>query len=107
MLALEARADLEVGGSVWINVGRKEQFVRVISDRHAVCEFHDSQTIVKDFERGFLPFSLEDVAHDEHGLAFPLGAEIAQRVLSCGGAGKLAAGTCSYRWHREPGNGSS
>lgn len=107
MLALEAGTDFEVGGSVWINVGRKEQFVRVISDRHAVCEFHDSQTIVKDFERGFLPFSLEDVAHHKHRLTFPLGAEIAQRVLSCGGARKLAAGTGSYRWHREPENGSS
>ena len=106
MLALEAGADLEVGGSVRINVGRKEQFVRVISDRHAVCEFYDSQTIVKDLERGFLPFSLQDVAHDEDGLAFSLGAEIAQRVLSCGNAGKLAAGTGSYRWHREPENES-
>jgi hypothetical protein len=28
-------------------------------------------------------------------------------VLSCGGARKLAAGTGSYRWHREPENGSS
>jgi hypothetical protein len=28
-------------------------------------------------------------------------------VLSCGNAGKLAAGTGSYRWHREPENESS
>jgi hypothetical protein len=77
LLALGAGTDLEIGGSVGIDVGRKEQFVRVVPDRNSVGKFDDGKTIIKDFERGFLSLSLEDVAHHEDRLTFPLCAEIA------------------------------
>lgn len=83
MLALCAGTDLEIGRSVRIDVGRKKQFVRIVPDRNSVGEFDDGKTIIKDFECGFLSLSLEDVAHHEDRLTFPLCAKIAQRVVSC------------------------
>jgi hypothetical protein len=77
LLALGAGTDLEIGGSVRIDVGRKEQFVRVVPDCNSVGKFDDGKTIIKDFERGFLSLSLEDVAHHKDRLTFPLCAEIA------------------------------
>jgi hypothetical protein len=102
LLALGAQTDLKIGGSVRIDVGRKEQFVRIVPHCNSVHKFDDGKTIIEDFERGFLSLTLEDVAHHEDGLTFPLGPEIAERVLSCSGARELAAGTCSCRWHRKP-----
>lgn len=102
LLALCAGTDLEIGSSIRIDVGRKKKFVRIVPDRNSVGKFDDGKTIIKNFERGFLSLSLEDVAHHKDRLTFPLGAEIAQRVVSCCGARKLAAGTCSCRWHRQP-----
>ena len=81
-----ARADFKIGRSIRIDVGWKEQFVRVVTDRHSVAKFHDGQAVIEDFEGGFLSFPLEHVAHDEDRLTFPLRAEIAQAVLRDAGA---------------------
>jgi hypothetical protein len=100
LLTLCAGTDFKIRGSIRIDVGRKEQLVRVIADRHSVCKFDDGQPIVEDLEGGFLSFSVEEVAHDEDWLAFPLGAEITQGMLRGAGTRELAARTCSCRWHR-------
>ena len=99
LLALRTGTDLEIGGSIRINVCRKEQLVRVVPDCHSVGKLDDGKTIVKDFECGLLSFSLEHVAHHEDWLTFPLRAKIAQRVLRGGGTRELATGTCSCRRH--------
>jgi hypothetical protein len=100
LLTLNAGTDLEIGGSVRIDICRKEQFVGVISDRNAVRKFHDGKTIIEHFERGFLSFPLKHVPHHNNRLTFPLGAEVTQRVLRLASARKLSAGTRSRRGHR-------
>ena len=81
MLALGTGTNFELSGSIRIDVGGKQQFVRVIAERNAVAEFDHGKSIVEHFKRGFLSLSLDDVTHHKHGLAFPLRAEITQRML--------------------------
>ena len=76
MFALPARANFEVGGSLVVDVGGQEQFERVISDRAAVGEFDDGQTVVKDLEGSFLSFSRQDMPEDQHRLPLTLRAEV-------------------------------
>ena len=76
MFALPAWANFEVDGSLVIDVGGQEQFERVISDRAAVGEFDDGQTLVKDFKVPFLPFSGQDMPEDQHRLPLTLRAEV-------------------------------
>lgn len=99
LLALSTGTDLEIGGSIRIEICRKEQLVRVVPDCHPVGKLDDGKTIVKNFECGLLSFSLEYVAHHVDWLTFPLCAKIAQRMLGGGGTRELAAGTCSCRRH--------
>ncbi len=90
MLALGAGTDFKIGGSVRIDVCRKEQFVGIVPDGHSVGKFHDGKPIVEDLERGFLSLALEHVANHEHRLTLSLRAEIAQGVLR-------------GRWHKRSG----
>ena len=96
LFALTAGADFKVGGPLGIDVCGKQQFERVITDSHAIGEFHNGKAIVEDFKCGFLPLSFEAMAHYEDRLAFPLDTKVTQRVLRRCGAGEVPAGTCSY-----------
>jgi len=96
LLALLAGADLEESCSLWIDVSGKQEFEGVVADRHTIGEFDNGKAIIKDFERSFLPFSFQAMAHDEDRLPFPLDAKVAQRALRRSGAGELAAGAGSY-----------
>ena len=95
-----AGTDFEIGGSIRIDVRREKQFVGVIPDGHTVAKFHHGKAIVEDLEGGFLSLAFEHVAHDKHRLSLSLRAKIAQRMLRGAGTSEVAAGTCSYRWHR-------
>jgi len=99
LLTLSARTDLKVRGAIRIDIGGKEEFVGVVSNRHPVDELHHGQTVIEDLEGRFLSFPLEYMTHNEHSLALPLGAKIAQRMLRRGCAGELTAGTGSDRRH--------
>ena len=77
LLALSTGTDLEIRGPVRIDVGRKQQFIRIVSNRDAVGKLDHGKTVVEDFEGGFLPFALDQVAHDENRLTFPLRPKIA------------------------------
>lgn len=76
MFALPAWANFEVGSSLVVDVRGQEQFERVIPDRAAVGEFDDGQTVVKDLEGSFLPFSSQDMPEDEHRLSLTFRAEV-------------------------------
>ena len=76
MFALSAWANFEVGGSLVVDMGRQEQFERVIPDRAAVGKFDDGQTVVKDFKVPFLPFSGQDMPEDEHRLPLTFRTEV-------------------------------
>ena len=76
LFALPTGADLEVGGSLIVDIGRQEQLPRVISDRATVREFDDGQAIVKDLKDSFLPFSSQDMPDDEHRLSLALRSEV-------------------------------
>ena len=91
MLALGAWTYFKKGGSIRVDIGRKEQFIRVVADCHTVGKLHDGKTVVKDFECRFLSFPLEHVAHHKHRLPFPFCPEITQRMLRGGCAGELPA----------------
>ena len=104
LFAVPALADFEIGNALRIDVRGKQQLERVIADGQAVGKLDDRKTIVENLKGGFLPSPFEEMAHDENRLSFPLGAEVTQRVLRGGGAGKLAAGAGSYRRHRNRSN---
>ena len=76
MFALPAWTNFEESGSLVINVCGEEQLQRVIPDRAAVGKFDDGQTVVKDLERSFLPFSGQDMSEDQHRLPLTLCAEV-------------------------------
>ena len=76
LLALPAGANLEIGDSLLIDLGWQAQFPRVISNYAAVGEFDDSQTVVKDLESSFLPFSRQDMPENKHGLPLALRTEV-------------------------------
>jgi len=79
-----------------IDVGGKQQFERVITDSHAIGEFHNGKAIVEDFECGFLPLSFKAMAHYEDWLAFPLDTKVTQCALRRCGAGEMSAGASPY-----------
>ncbi len=83
--------DFKVGNPLLIDIGREQEFQRIVPEDCTVGKFHHGQPVVKDLEGGFLPLPVQVVSHDEQGLAFPFGAEVAQATLGGGGAGKLAA----------------
>ena len=103
LLALPAGANFKVGGSLVIDVGGQEQLQGVISDRNAIGEFDDSQTIVKDFKVPFLPFSGQDMPEDEHRLSLTFRTEVSQGVLCVRRAGKLSTGAGSKDRRRHNG----
>jgi hypothetical protein len=76
LFALPAGANFEVGGSLVVDVGGQKQLQRVISNRAAVGEFDDGQTVVKDLEGSFLPFSGQYMPEDEHRLSLTLRTEV-------------------------------
>lgn len=76
MFALPAWANFEVGGSLVINMGRQEQFERVIPNHAAVVEFDDGQSVIKDFEGTFLPFSGQDMSQNEYRLSLTFRAKV-------------------------------
>lgn len=76
MFALPAWANFEVGGSLVINMGRQEQFERVIPNHAAVVEFDDGQSVIKDFECTFLPFSGQDMSQNEYRLSLTFRAKV-------------------------------
>lgn len=76
MFALPAGTNFKVRDALIIDLGRQEQFPRVIADRAAVGEFDNGQSIVKDFEASFLAFPRQDMPDDEHRLSLALGAEV-------------------------------
>ena len=69
-------ANLEVGGSLVINMGGQEQFERVIPNHAAVMEFDDGQPVIKDLEGTFLPFSGQDVSENEYRLSLTFRAKV-------------------------------
>ena len=77
MLALGTGTDFEICGPVRIDVGRKQQFLRIVSNRDAVGKFDHGKTVIEHFKGGFLPFAFDQVAHDEDGLTFALRPKIA------------------------------
>ena len=76
LFALPAGANFEVGSSLIVDMGGQEQLQRVISDRAAVEEFDDGQTVVKDLEGSFLPFSGQYMSENEYRLSLTLRAEV-------------------------------
>jgi len=76
LFALPAGTNFKIGGSLVVDVGRQEQFERVISDHAAVGEFNDSQAVVKDFKGCFLSFSGQYMPEDEHRLSLTLRAKV-------------------------------
>jgi hypothetical protein len=103
LLALPAWANFKVSGSFVINVRGQEQLERVISNRAAIGEFDNGQTVIKDFEAPFLPSSRQDMSEDEYRLSLTLRAEVPQSMLGTCRAGKLATGAGSkhWRWHHD------
>ena len=51
--ALGTGPDFKVRGSVRIDVGRKEQFIRIVSNGNAVGKLDYGKTVIEDFESGF------------------------------------------------------
>jgi hypothetical protein len=76
LFALPTGANLEIGDSLLVDVGWQEQLSRVISDHAAIGEFDDSQTVVKDLEGSFLPFSGQHMPENKDGLSLALRAEV-------------------------------
>ena len=76
MFALPAWTNFEVGGSLVINMGGQEQFERVIPNHAAIVEFDDGQSVIKDLEGSFLPFSGQDMSENEYRLSLPFRAKV-------------------------------
>ena len=76
MFTLSTWANLEVGGSLVINMGWQEQFERVIPNHASVVESDDGQPVIKDLEGTFLPFSGEDMSDNEYRLSLPFRAKV-------------------------------
>lgn len=104
LFTVPAFADFEIGNALRVDFRGKEQLEGVVADRQTVGKLDDSKSIIEHFKGGFLASPFEEMAHDENRLSFPLGAEVAQRALPGGGAGKLPAGAGSYRRHRNRSN---
>ena len=100
LFALPAWANFEVGDSLIVDIRGQEQLQRVIPDRAAIGKFDDGQTVVKDLERSFLPFSGQDMPEDQHRLPLTLRAEVSQGMLGVRGARELACGAGSEDWCR-------
>lgn len=73
--ALGTGADFKIGHALLIDFGREQEFERIVADDGAVRKFHQSNPVIENFKRGFLAFSLQDMAQDEDRLAFPFGAQ--------------------------------
>jgi len=74
-----------------IDIGRQQQLKWIITEHGAIGKFHDREAIVEDFEGGFLPSPIDEMAEHEHRLSLPLDSKIAQRVLGGCRTGKLTA----------------
>jgi hypothetical protein len=100
LLALTARANLEEGIPLVVDLGREQEFQRVIPENGSIREPHQGEPVVKDLERGFLAFPVQKMSDDQDRLALAFGAKISQSVLRLRRTGELTAGAGSDRGHR-------
>ena len=73
--ALGTGADFKVGHALVIDFSGEQQLERIVADDGAVRKLHQRNPVIEDFKRGFLSFSIQEMAQDKDRLAFPLGAQ--------------------------------
>ena len=90
MLTLPAGADFEIGHALLVDVGREQEFKRVIPQPDIVLEPNDGQTVIEDFKHGFLAFPFQPVSDDKQRLPLAFGPQIFQRALRGRGTGEFS-----------------
>jgi hypothetical protein len=100
LLALAARANLEESIPLVVDLGREQEFQRVIPENGSIRELYQGKPVVKYLERGFLASPIQKMSDDQDRLAFAFGAKISKSVLCLSHTRELAAGAGSDRRHR-------
>ena len=94
-LAGTAGPDFKIGDPLVVDLGREQEFDRVVAQQSTVAELDKGDPVVEDFEGCFLPFAIQQMAKHHDRLAFALDAEIFQRMLGRSGARILTGRACS------------
>jgi len=81
LLALAARANLEESIPLVVDLGREQEFQRVIPENGSIHELYQGKPVVKYLERGFLAFPIQKMSDDQDRLPFAFGAKISKSVL--------------------------